>query len=70
MRHGAAVLDRRAAEDATDRQLLERFAAGRGEAAFAVLEIGIERFACFLDERDFAMFEPLATANDEQPAPC
>src|SRR6266567_8684956 len=38
--------------------------------AFAVGEIGIERFACFLDERDLAMFESLATANDEQPAPC
>src|SRR5216683_7073192 len=37
---------------------------------FAVGEIGIERFACFLDERDLAMFESLATANDEQPTPC
>ena len=26
---------------------------------FAVVEIGIERFACFLDERDLAMFERL-----------
>src|SRR5436190_22189105 len=33
----AADLDRRAAEDVSDRQLLERFAAGRYEAAFAVL---------------------------------
>ena len=37
---------------------------------FAVFEIGIEWFACFLDEGDFAMFESLATANDEQPTPC
>src|SRR5437868_7874140 len=27
-------------------------------------------FACFLDKWDFAMFESLATANDEQPTPC
>src|SRR5207248_10738007 len=36
---------------------------------FAMLEVGIKRFAYFLDQRDLAMFEPLATANDEQPAP-
>src|SRR5579885_1546074 len=37
---------------------------------FAVVEIGIEWFAGFLDERDLAMFETLATSNDEQSAPC
>src|SRR5258708_33774910 len=37
---------------------------------FAVVEIGIERFACFLDKWDFAMFESLAATNDEQPTPC
>ena len=36
---------------------------------FAVVEINIEWFACFLDERDLTMFESLATSNDEQPAP-
>ncbi|MDQ2901950.1 MAG: hypothetical protein ABI456_25780 [Ktedonobacteraceae bacterium] len=36
----------------------------------AVGEIGIERFTGFLDQRDLAMFESLASTNDEQPAPC
>ena len=32
-------------------------------------EIGVKRLACFLDKRDLTMFEPLATPNNEQPAP-
>ena len=36
---------------------------------FAVFEIGIERFAHFLDERDLAMLESFAPSNDEQAAP-
>src|SRR5881275_2386273 len=36
---------------------------------FAVVEIDIERFARFLDERDLAMLESFATSNDEQAAP-
>jgi hypothetical protein len=31
---------------------------------FTMFEIGIEQFVGFLDERDLAMFESLATAND------
>ncbi len=34
----------------------------------AMVEIGIERFARLLDQCDLAMFESLATPNDEQPA--
>lgn len=35
-----------------------------------MVEIGIQRFTHFLDERDLAMVESLATANDEQPTLC
>jgi hypothetical protein len=37
---------------------------------FAVVEIGIKRFACFLDERDLATFESLAMSNDGQTTLC
>lgn len=37
---------------------------------FAIGEIRIERVACFLDQRDLAMLESFASANNEQPAPC
>lgn len=33
-------------------------------------EIRIERFACFLDQWDLAMLESLASADNQQPAPC
>jgi hypothetical protein len=36
---------------------------------FTVVEIGIERFAHFLDQRDLAMLESFAPSNDEQAAP-
>src|SRR5439155_21442516 len=36
---------------------------------FAVFEISIERFTCFLDQRDLAMLESFAPPNDEQTAP-
>lgn len=36
---------------------------------FALGEIGIERLACFLDQRDLAMFGSFAPSHDEQAAP-
>src|SRR5260221_6406895 len=36
---------------------------------FAISEICIERFACFLDQRDLAMLESFPSANSEQPTP-
>jgi hypothetical protein len=35
----------------------------------AVVEIGVEWFASFLDEGDLAMFESLPPSNDERTAP-